>query len=300
LSKDLEHRHFSGVRVLRELADAGGAHRALMPVVFTSLVGQGAGRSLPSPVRDLVYTVAQVPQVYLENQVFEVGQDLQVNWDAVDELFPSGLIDDMFEAYVGLLARLATDEDAWKSPHPALPRERGRVIDLREPLLSGSRDFPRGQGRRGRYLLQSLFDLQVAQRADAPAVIAGGRELTYRELSRLANRVGHQLRAHGAQRNHLVAVVMEKGWEQVVAVLGVLRAGAAYLPIDPDLPQERIDFLLQHGQVALVLTQPRVDARLQWPAGVRRLHAWARSTPSSTSTTASRSSPATGSWPSPL
>ncbi|MDQ6713102.1 MAG: amino acid adenylation domain-containing protein [Candidatus Dormibacteraeota bacterium] len=260
LSLDLEHRHFSGVRVLRELAGAERAQRALMPVVFTCLVGQHAGRLLPEPVRDVVYTVSQVPQVYLENQVFEVGQALQINWDAVDELFPQGLIDDMFEAYVGLLSRLATDENAWSSPHPARP---SRPAASPSPLV--------GEGQGGGSLLQSLFDLQLARRADGPAVIAGGRELTYKELSRLANQVGHQLRSLGAKPNHLVAVVMEKGWEQAVAVLGVLRAGAAYLPIDPDLPPERIRLLLEQGQVALLLTQPWVDARLPWPPFVRRV-----------------------------
>ncbi len=60
----------------------------------------------------------------------------------------------------------------------------------------------------------------------------------------------------GAGPNRLVAVVMEKGWEQVVAVLAILEAGAAYLPVDPDLPQERRWLLLQRGEVEIVLTQP--------------------------------------------
>lgn len=59
---------------------------------------------------------------------------------------------------------------------------------------------------------------------------------------------------------------MEKGWEQIAAALAVLEAGAAYLPIDPDLPRERRWFLLRQGGAELVLTQPCVQDRLEWPA----------------------------------
>jgi amino acid adenylation domain-containing protein len=64
---------------------------------------------------------------------------------------------------------------------------------------------------------------------------------------------------------------MEKGWEQVVAVMGILTAGAAYLPIDPSLPKERVWYLLENGQVDVVLTQPWLDTSLEWPTRIRRL-----------------------------
>ena len=69
----------------------------------------------------------------------------------------------------------------------------------------------------------------------------------------------------GACPNTLVAVVMEKGWEQVVAVLGILQSGAAYLPIDPALPEERVWYLLRHGEARIVLTQPWLATTLAWP-----------------------------------
>ena len=71
--------------------------------------------------------------------------------------------------------------------------------------------------------------------------------------------------------NSLVAVVMEKGWEQVAGVLGVLTSGAAYLPIDAGLPKDRLWHLLQHGEVELVLTQPQFDKKIEWPETLKRL-----------------------------
>ena len=78
-----------------------------------------------------------------------------------------------------------------------------------------------------------------------------------------------ELRRLGARPDSLVAIVMEKGWEQVAAVLAVLEAGAAYLPIDPDLPKERRWFLLRQGDADLVLTQPCVRDRLEWPTDIQ-------------------------------
>ncbi|MFD2168469.1 amino acid adenylation domain-containing protein [Tumebacillus lipolyticus] len=120
-------------------------------------------------------------------------------------------------------------------------------------------------------LLHTLFDKQAVKTPERTAIVSAAGTMSYAELDRRANRVAHLLRDLGAQPNRLVAVAMEKGWEQVVAVLGILRAGAAYLPIDPTLPQDRIWHLLKQGEVEVVLNQSWVDERLAWPDHVQRL-----------------------------
>ena len=102
-------------------------------------------------------------------------------------------------------------------------------------------------------------------------MITPKRTLSYRELQKNANKAAHWLRQREAHPNSLVAVVMEKGWEQVVGVLGVLASGAAYLPIDATLPKERLSYILEHGQVSLVLTQSWHDQKIEWPEGIQRL-----------------------------
>src|SRR5581483_11180173 len=120
-------------------------------------------------------------------------------------------------------------------------------------------------------LLHTLFASQVAKRPHQLAVISAKRSMSYDELYRHANQLGRQLRQLGTRPNTLVAVVMEKGWEQVVAILGILNAGAAYLPIDPHLPAERRGYLLENGQVEIVLTQPWLNEELEWPENIRRM-----------------------------
>ena len=264
MAADLEHRLFSGVRVMRELARAGGPTQAAMPVVFTSVIGQGAGSGelLPERAGRIVHTVSQVPQVYLENQVYEAGGGLQSNWDAVEELFPPGLLEEMFTAYRELLERLAGDESAWREePSVPLPRaqaERRAAVNATAAAVSEG-------------LLHTPIERQVEARPEATALVTAERRISYGELSRLANGVGWWLRERGVGPDELVAVVMEKGWEQVVAALGVLRSGAAYLPVDAELPRERIWHLLERGEVRLVVTQPGVEERVEWPEGVRCL-----------------------------
>ncbi len=119
--------------------------------------------------------------------------------------------------------------------------------------------------------LHGLFIERVKIQPESIAVIAPQCSLTYEELYQRANRLGHQLQQLGATPNTPVAVVMEKGWEQVVAVLGILISGAAYLPVDPTLPEERQQYLLKQGQVKLVVTQSHLSTQLFLPPGVQSL-----------------------------
>jgi amino acid adenylation domain-containing protein len=265
----LEHRNVSGIRVLRELARAQNwTAGALMPVVFTSMLDLAAQGFRPpfSPLRSLgeiVYSVTQTPQVWLDHQVLEEDGALVLTWDSVEDLFPPGLLDDMFAAYRGLLGRLADDEAAWQDASRTLFPQQQQA--QRAALNATDVAVPAET-------LPALFLRQAASRPDHPAVITSTRTLTYAEIRRRASRLGRTLRTLGAEPNTLVAVVMDKGWEQAVATVGIHLAGAAYLPIDSALPAERRRYLLADGQVRFVVTQPWLDRRLEWPAGMELIH----------------------------
>ncbi|MEA2604527.1 MAG: hypothetical protein QOF89_5519 [Acidobacteriota bacterium] len=277
LWEGLDHRYVSGVRVMRELARAqGGLARAFMPVVFTSTLGLTPSRpeaEAPQADADLGglgdegYAISQTPQVWIDHQVTEQGGRLSYNWDVVEGLFPAGLIEAMFQSYWELLERLAdaesaeSAEEAWHAPlFDLLPaRQRAERIAVN--------DTEQAFGPAARELLHTL----MAPASDTIAIVAPDRTLTYREVHARAQLLGRRLRAAGARPNTLVAVVMEKGWEQAVATLGVLWSGAAYLPVDPDLPADRRNYLLENGQVEIAVTQPWIDERIEWPQGIARL-----------------------------
>ncbi|MFE2362923.1 non-ribosomal peptide synthetase [Streptomyces virginiae] len=261
LARDVEHGSFNGVRVLRELTRLHGVGaQAGMPVVVTSLLDYPVRR----PVTDLgreVYSISQTPQVTLDVQLRELAGELRVIWDFVDGAFAPGFVDAAFGVYVDLLARLTDDPDSLHTARFDLipPAER----ELRRQVNDTSGQIPYTT-------LHELFARQAELTPDAEAVVDSGRRLSYAELAAYAWRIGHTLREHGAAPGELVAVVMEKGWEQYAAVYGILAAGAAYLPLDASVPPERLRRLLAEAKVDRILTQSSLDSRISWPPTARR------------------------------
>ncbi len=264
LWQDLDHRYFSGVQVVRELTKFQGVGpKAIMPVVFTSLLNLGNGNEETTWVGRLgktVYTVGQTPQVCLDYMVQESAGELVVNWDAIEELFPAELLDDMFEAYQRLLQDLAADDSAWQR---SLAENARRLIPAAQMVLRDAANSTAAPLTGD--LLHTPFLRQVAERPEHLAVCTPKRRLSYRDVYGYACRIEQELLRCQVQPNELVAVMMEKGWKQIVAVLGIHLAGGAYLPIDPELPAERQRFLLEHAQVKVVLTQSAVRDRLNVP-----------------------------------
>ncbi|BAY84412.1 amino acid adenylation domain-containing protein [Calothrix parasitica NIES-267] len=272
LWNDYDHRYFSGVQVLRELARSQkNASGVIMPVIFTStIINENLNRDPASEklsslhrLGEVVFNISQTPQVYLDIQVHEIGGSLIVDLDSIDELFPEGMLDDFFATYCNFLERLACEKELWQTKtRQLLPSAQ---IDQIKTINNTSAPVPEAA------LLHSLFFEQVNKHPQNLAVATTQRNLTYQELSLLAQQLGHKLRQLGAHPNQLIAIVMEKGWEQIVAVLGILASGAAYIPIHPDLPRERQLHLLQQAQVKFVLTQSKIDSSLELPNNITRL-----------------------------
>ncbi|MBU8894067.1 amino acid adenylation domain-containing protein [Corallococcus sp. M34] len=265
LFRDLEHRDIGGVEVLRQLfRERGGISGALMPVVLTSFASGVEGWDscwvdhLGRALGRVVHSVTQTPQVWIDHQLVFQDGGVFFNWDSADELFAPGLLDAMFAAYQGLLERLVTEPDV----------VREQPLRLTAPRVAAG---PRRDSLGTDALLHTRFVEQALANPERLAVIAPERTLTHGELLARATALANQLSREGARRNHPVAVVMEKGWEQVVATVAASLAGAPYLPIDAGAPRERRWRLLADGGCELALTQPWLDAQLEWPEGVQRL-----------------------------
>ena len=97
--------------------------------------------------------------------------------------------------------------------------------------------------------LPGLFELQVA-RAAAVALMFEGRELSYGELNARANRLAHHLDALGVGPETLVGIMLERSFEMVAGYLAVLKAGGAYLPLDPEYPRDRLSFMVRGARAA--------------------------------------------------
>ncbi|MEV2240999.1 amino acid adenylation domain-containing protein [Micromonospora sp. NPDC049891] len=234
---DLDHRLFSGVEVLRELARRRGREAAaVLPVVFTGAIGVGGGEpSVAGRKPRPVYGISQTPQVWIDCQVGDQFGGLDMNWDVREGVFPDHLVDEMFAAFVHLLHQLAAEDAPWAAvdPQPLPDAQRARrsaanatdapVPDclLHEPLVAYARKNP-----------------------DRVAVVDAAGSMTYGDwLSRAAG-VAERLRAAGCRPGDLVGVLIDKSREQVVGVLGVLLAGGVYVPVDIGQPGVRRDRIL--------------------------------------------------------
>ncbi|TMQ82343.1 non-ribosomal peptide synthetase, partial [Actinomadura soli] len=114
-------------------------------------------------------------------------------------------------------------------------------------------------------LVVELFEAQARRTPDAVAVVFEGTELTYGELDVRANRVAHYLADRGVGAESVVAVRLPRGIEMVVAIVGVWKAGGAYLPVDPGVPAERMAFMAADSGAALILTEDDLAASVEHP-----------------------------------
>jgi amino acid adenylation domain-containing protein len=116
--------------------------------------------------------------------------------------------------------------------------------------------------RPGSLCVHQMFEQQVDLRPNAIALIFGDRRMTYRELNIQANRIAHRLRSLGVGPNLSVGICAERSPEMMAGVLGVLKAGGAFVPLDPEYPRDRLAFMVEDAHIAVLLTQRRLEAEL--------------------------------------
>ncbi len=253
LGEALDHRACSSVTLLRELARDTGDAMVSMPVVFTSALGVPGGTAVPErgPFSRQVWGVTQTPQVWIDHQVVEADGGIALNWDVVEDLFPGGLIADMFDAYLRLL-HLLGDMD-WRMPPPDLMPLGQR--EVRRQVNATTAPLPQ-------HALHDRFFQNARENTDWIA-LRWGRTGTrsYGELADSALRVAAELIRGGVSPGEVVAVHLPKSPDQIAAVLGVLAAGAAYLPLGMDQPVARRDRVLRRAGVRRVVT----DSNQSWP-----------------------------------
>lgn len=174
-----EHRHWSGVELLRELRKQQ-THPHGAPVVFTSnlgrpLYGDDTGQMLGEPG----WGISQTPQVWIDHLAFEHGPALCLQWDSNPALFPQGLVDTLFEAYIAQVRRLVDDADAWRKPLPDPMPATQRQVRVR--INATAQPVPPG-------LLHQGFFAAAAHSPQAVALIHGTRSLSYAALAEQARR----------------------------------------------------------------------------------------------------------------
>lgn len=245
LHASARHSSYSGLSVLRDLTRLRGT-QVLAPFVFTSALGLGdlfAG-AVTEQFGTPVWHISQGPQVLLDAQITPFAGGLLLNWDVREDAFRPGVVDAMFAYHLAELNRLAADDAAWDRPDPpAVPADQQQIRDV----LNGVTTEPSGDA------LHDGFFRAAAAHPDAPAVVSSLGDFTYGQLRQQALAVAATLRRRGVTPGDVVAVMGPKTAEQIPALLGIAAAGAAYLPIGADQPDDRAHRILETAAVHSIL-----------------------------------------------
>ncbi|WP_246833607.1 amino acid adenylation domain-containing protein [Williamsia sp. 1138] len=236
------HASYSGLEVLRDLGRLRG-EQVLAPVVYTSAINLGElfSGEVISTFGEPEWIVSQGPQVLLDAQVTELRGGLLLNWDVRESAFYPGVVDAMFAQYRGAVDRLTMSDAAWEADTTGhLPLDQRAVRDS-----VNATDFPTSND-----VLHEGFFRWAQTTPDAPAIRSGADGLlTYREVCARALAVAGALRDAGVRQGQAVAVQLPKGPDQIIATLGILAAGATYVPVGHDQPAARRAHILTAGDV---------------------------------------------------
>lgn len=168
-------------------------------------------------------------------------------------LFEEATIARVFRSYQVLLEGIANDPEERINRLPLLtPGDRHQILTNWNPTSTNYPDI----------CIHQLFEEQVERTTEAIALVYEGKQVTYRELNARSNQLAHFLQNRGAGPEILVGILIERSVEMVVAQLAVLKAGAAYLPLDPAYPHRRIQWMINESRIHLLLTQERLLQRL--------------------------------------
>ncbi|MET7641787.1 amino acid adenylation domain-containing protein [Streptomyces sp. NPDC005438] len=249
------HQEVPFERLVEELSPERDLSRS--PVFQVSFVYQ----NIPVPEFDvgglrfeLMEVASSTARFDLELQVFEQGEELGGWFEYNTELFDAASIDRMSGHLKVLLDNLLADPER-------------RVLDV--ALLTDAEQRAHHQEREDtrhewpdQLLTHQRVERQAAARPDAEAVYCQGDTLTYAQLDRATNQLARRLRTLGVGRDVMVGVCLERSADMIVTVLAVLKAGGAYVPIDPELPRERVAFMIEDAELPVLVTQSSVAPRL--------------------------------------
>ncbi len=248
-----EHEELPFERLVAELQPGRTlSHAPLFQVMFTTEAaprpdaGAPAGGGTGLVVRG-VEVESATAQFDLTLTVYEAAGGLHATFVYSTDLFERETVARMLVHLRHVLEQVAADPDVRLSRlHLADGDERARVVT---EWNRTERPYPRG------VCIHDVFHAQVRARPDAEALAWGGARWTYAELDARANQLAHGLRRHGVGPESRVGVLLERGPELVVSILGILKAGGCYVPLDPAYPAERLRMMLADAGARVLLTR---------------------------------------------
>ena len=238
------------------------AHSPIFQVMLTmNNTPAGGGLVLPGLTLTSISAPHTTTQFDLSLSLAEHAEGIDASFEFATALFSRTTVERLAGHFVTLLGAMVAGEQQAVSALALM--EPAQLDELIGGFNQTGADYPVGLG------LHQLFEAQVSAQPDAIALVADSETLNYAELNRRANQMAHYLQAQGVKPDDRVALCMERSPAMVIAMLGVLKSGAAYVPLDPGYPAERLAYMIGDSAPVVLVTQNSLLARM--PDGVLQL-----------------------------
>lgn len=203
-----------------------------------------------------IFSEGQVESLVISVNDREDSGNLIVDYDFLTDVFNIKEIEFLHQHIISLLWH-ALDNPSKKISKLEMISEKEKHTILYE-FNNTFADYPRDK------TLHQIFEEQVEKTPDNTALIFGDRRMTYAELNEKSNRLAHTLRDKGIGPDKIVGIKTYRSFEMMIGILGILKAGGAYMPIDPDYPAERKNFMLKNSRTGILLAQSGLSATLSF------------------------------------
>lgn len=231
--ENVAHSSYSGVQVQRDMYKEIGNNNNVAPIVFACNIDYPLEtQKSREALGGISYMISQTPGVWLDFQTYVTDEKLILCWDAVEELYPEELLNDMFDAFYELLISLTKKENWGKKTDVLSQRQkeiRRQEIEAIIPL---------------KYPDERIYDGFIKNVKSNPNKVAiidssTGEEISYGELYDNALKIAFYLQSEGIKKGDYIGITLPRGSRQIFAIFGILFSGAAYVPIGITQPNER-------------------------------------------------------------
>ena len=237
------------------------SHTPLFQVMFVLQNAPTTPLELPGLTLKPLEIPSKTAKFDLTLYVEEADTGLIANLEYNTDLFDASTINRMLGHYQRLLESIVTNSNQQLSELSLLTEaeQYQLLVELNQTQSFSAIPNPKSQIEQ---CIHKLFEVQVERTPDAVAVVFEDEQLTYRELNQRVNQLAHYLVSWGVKPEVLVGICVERSLKMLIALLAILKAGAAYVPLDPAYPQERIAYILEDAQISVLLTQQHLMAQL--------------------------------------
>lgn len=243
LSKALEYRAYDGIHFSKDVMKKFRypTTKALMPIVFTSLLFEQDIWDDVNRLGEVKWSIGQTPQVYIDFQVMSEGGNLVIQMDYVSELFEAEMMEHIFGDYCGILEQVAEGKE--EIAPLSLPEKQKKQ---RLSYNNTKEEHPRET------TLIQLFMDAAGKYPDKVALIYGEEKFTYAMLNRYSNNIAEYLEKEGLEKKP-IGLFGDRKPGAIINLLGILKAGGCYVPMLPDFPKERVNYICESSQIERIL-----------------------------------------------